>query len=83
MSVALTKDPVAAFCGIAHPEQFFEGLKTAKFNLVGEYGFPDHFDFTPEILKELVAEARDWGAKALLTTEKDLVRMGKLVSLIP
>jgi tetraacyldisaccharide 4'-kinase len=83
MNVAIVKEPVAAFCGIGHPEQFFEGLKLAKFKLVGEYAFPDHFTYTPAILRELVAEARAWGATALLTTQKDQVRMGKLAQSLP
>ena len=74
--------PVAAFCGIAHPEQFFEGLKSVNFNLVGEYAFPDHYTFTPEILKELISDACSWGATALLTTQKDMMRLGKLAELI-
>jgi tetraacyldisaccharide 4'-kinase len=83
MSVALVREPVAAFCGIGNPEQFFEGLKLANFKLVGEYAFPDHFTYTPAILKELVEEAREWGATALLTTQKDHVRMGKLTENFP
>jgi tetraacyldisaccharide 4'-kinase len=83
MNVAIVKEPVAAFCGIGHPEQFFEGLRLAKFNIVGEYAFPDHFTYTPAILRELVAEARGWGATALLTTQKDHVRMGKLAENFP
>jgi len=83
MNIAPVREPVAAFCGIGHPEQFFEGLKQAKFNVVGEYAFPDHFTYTPAILTELVAEARAWGATALVTTQKDFVRMGKLAENLP
>lgn len=82
MDVAPVKEPVAAFCGIANPEQFFEGLKSAKFELVGEYAFPDHYTYTPEVLRELISEARSWGATALLTTQKDMTRLGKLAEMI-
>jgi len=83
MDTPLQKRPVAAFCGIGHPEQFFEGLKAATFDLVGEYAFPDHYVYTPEVLRELIVDARRWGATALLTTQKDLVRLGKLVEIFP
>jgi len=83
MNVAIVKEPVAAFCGLGHPEQFFEGLKLANFKLVAEYAFPDHFTYTPAILRELVAEAKAWGATALLTTQKDHVRLGSLAENFP
>jgi len=83
MKIPPIRGPVAALCGIARPEQFFEGLEKAGVNLVARFAFPDHFTYTPGVLEELLAEAGAAGAKTLVTTEKDRIRLGKLVSTFP
>ena len=62
-----------AFCGIAHPEEFFAGLRAAGVCLAGTAAFRDHCRFTPADLTFIKRRAR--GAVKLLTTEKDLVRL--------
>ena len=74
---------VAAFCGIAKPEPFFAGIAAADLKLVACYSFPDHYNFTQEILTNLIADALKSGARTMLTTEKDLTRLGKMVELFP
>ena len=76
MEVPSADGAVAAFCGIARPEQFFAGLEAAGLQLAARYAFPDHHRYTPAGLKSLADEARDAGATALITTEKDQVRLG-------
>jgi tetraacyldisaccharide 4'-kinase len=83
MEVPPVDGPVAAFCGIARPEQFFAGLEALGLQLVARYAFPDHQRYTPAGLESLAAEARDAGASALITTEKDQVRLGKLSTAFP
>jgi tetraacyldisaccharide 4'-kinase len=83
MEVPAVDGPIAAFCGIARPEQFFAGLEAAGIHLAFRRAFPDHFTFTRVVLENLLTEARKAGAKALITTEKDLVRLGKLASIFP
>jgi tetraacyldisaccharide 4'-kinase len=73
--------PVAAFCGIGRPEQFFQGLEAAGVKLAARLSYPDHFVYTAEILKQMIAEAHESGAVAMVTTGKDLARMGKLASI--
>ena len=80
MEVPAVDGPVVAFCGIARPEQFFAGLESAGMHLAARMAFPDHHRFTVQDVESLLANARDVGAAALLTTEKDLVRLGKLAS---
>jgi tetraacyldisaccharide 4'-kinase len=75
--------PVAAFCGIAHPDQFFEGLEDAGLEVALRLAFPDHYTYTVSVLEELIAQARDMNVAAVVTTEKDLVRMGNLALLFP
>jgi tetraacyldisaccharide 4'-kinase len=75
--------PVAAFCGIARPEQFFAGLERAGLAPVIRQIFADHHRFTVTDVESLVARARVAGVATLITTQKDEIRLGKLVSALP
>jgi len=75
--------PVLAFCGIARPEQFFAGLEAGGLQIAGRKAFPDHAAYKASDLERLIAEARSVGAVALVTTEKDRVRMGAMASCFP
>ena len=83
MEVPAVDGPVVAFCGIARPEQFFAGLEAAGLRIAASVAFPDHHRYSPAGLKRLVTAARAARAIALLTTEKDFVRLGKLTSAFP
>lgn len=83
MEVPMINGPVAAFCGIAHPEQFFAGFEAAGLTLALRLAFPDHFAYTRGVLEEVLAKARAAGAVALITTEKDLARMEKPAAIFP
>ena len=83
MELPEVSGPVAAFCGIARPEQFFAGLEAAGLTLVERTAFPDHHRYATRDLEKLLASARAAGATALITTEKDLVRMEKIASSVP
>jgi tetraacyldisaccharide 4'-kinase len=80
MEIPAVSGPVAAFCGIARPEQFFAGLEASGLHLAARAAFPDHHRYTAHDLDRLIAAARAAGATALITTEKDLVRLGNLAS---
>ena len=75
--------PVAAFCGIAQPEQFFHGLEAAGLRLARASLFSDHHDYSVADLSRMAVAARKAGAVALLTTEKDCVRIGALAESLP
>jgi tetraacyldisaccharide 4'-kinase len=83
MEVPHIDGPVAAFCGIAQPEQFYDGLEDAGLLLAEQTTFRDHHRYTAHEVHALVAAARSVGATALITTEKDAVRLGNLVSGFP
>ncbi len=83
MKVPPVNGPIAAFCGIARPEQFFAGLEAAGLKIALRKAFPDHHRYTAPDLERLVAAARQASATALITTEKDLVRLGALASTLP
>ncbi len=80
MEIPAISGPVDAFCGIARPEQFFAGLEAAGLHLAARVAFPDHHRYTPRDLERLIAAARAAGATAIITTEKDLVRLGMLAT---
>jgi tetraacyldisaccharide 4'-kinase len=80
MEVPQITGTVVAFCGIARPEQFFAGLRSAGLSLADQIIFADHHRYAPRDIDNIVASARREGAVALITTEKDSVRLGNLVS---
>jgi tetraacyldisaccharide 4'-kinase len=83
MEALTVSGPAVAFCGIARPDQFFAGLRAAGLNLSAQIAFPDHRRYTPTDLKRLTATADDKASAALITTEKDLVRLGNLARTFP
>lgn len=67
-----------AFSGIARPDRFEADLESIGLRLVARRRFPDHHLYTPGDLDTLAAETRRSGAEVVVTTEKDLVRLGPL-----
>jgi tetraacyldisaccharide 4'-kinase len=67
--------PVFALAGIANPLRFFEDLQRAGWRLTGTRIFADHHQFSPADLAAIVRTAELSGAKAVLMTEKDMVRL--------
>lgn len=63
-------EKIFAFAGIGYPRKFFGQLK----NVVGKKTFPDHYQYTDDDLRNLIATAEQYDAR-LLTTEKDWVRL--------
>ncbi len=73
--------PFLAFCGIAGPEGFSRSLEKHGLDIVDMVVFPDHHPYKDDDLERIAGIARSAGALALVTTEKDAVRLppGKLV----
>ncbi|HNV02802.1 MAG TPA: tetraacyldisaccharide 4'-kinase [Vicinamibacterales bacterium] len=66
---------VYAFAGIARPARFFAELGAAGWDVAGAEAFPDHHRYAARDVAALAAAARRAGAGALVTTEKDAVRL--------
>lgn len=66
---------VFAFAGIAAPSDFFDTVTAAGPKLAGTRAFQDHHAYSTTDLHRLFQAARASGAEALLTTEKDYVRL--------
>ena len=70
--------PVAAFCGIGNPQSFFAQLRAEKYSLTYVHPFADHHKYTQNDIDTVVREAAANGARALLTTAKDEVKVRSL-----
>jgi tetraacyldisaccharide 4'-kinase len=71
---ALTARKVLAFAGIGDPEKYFATLDHAGIQVPARQAFPDHHRYTPADAAVLLRRAEQDGL-ALLTTEKDFVRL--------
>jgi tetraacyldisaccharide 4'-kinase len=69
-------DAVFAVAGIARPERFFADVAGKGWTVVGTRAFRDHHPYTRREVQEFVAEARAAGARLVMTTEKDMMRLG-------
>jgi len=74
--------PCLAFCGLANPEAFRRSL-AGKVELKGFVGFADHHPYAPADLDGLRKQAERLGARGLVTTAKDLVKIRKLNCSLP
>jgi tetraacyldisaccharide 4'-kinase len=85
MEIPHVTGPVIAFCGIARPQQFFDGIEAAGVKISDHLAFRDHFSYRIADLNDLVDAATlpGRGVSALITTEKDLIRLGPLASALP
>jgi tetraacyldisaccharide 4'-kinase len=68
--------PAFAFAGIAMPQRFFGDLEKAGWKLMGRRSFGDHHHYSEREIEEVARAAKSSGAEVILTTEKDMVRIG-------
>ncbi len=64
-----------AFCALGNPNNFYDQLRQENFNLTATESFADHHFYTTSDIAEISAKARKAGAKVLLTTAKDAVKL--------
>ncbi len=69
---------VAAVSGIAAPGGFERELERLGARLTQRVQFADHHRYTQQEIIEVINSARDSGAEAIMTTEKDAVRFPRL-----
>jgi tetraacyldisaccharide 4'-kinase len=68
-------EAVFAVAGIAAPDRFAADLRSAGWTVAGAMTFRDHHPYSRRDLARIVDAARSAGASAVVTTEKDLVRL--------
>jgi tetraacyldisaccharide 4'-kinase len=66
---------VLALAGIADPEAFFSTVQAQGWTVAARAAFRDHHPYSTREVEKLFADARAAGASAVLTTEKDYVRL--------
>ncbi|MBV9938188.1 MAG: tetraacyldisaccharide 4'-kinase, partial [Acidobacteriaceae bacterium] len=71
----LPETRVAAFCGLGNPQSFWNTLEMLGVEVVFRWTFDDHHAYKPVELRRLAEQARQNGAKMLVTTEKDLINL--------
>ena len=64
-----------AFCGIGEPDSFFKSIKKLDIKSGGKRIFPDHQEYTKSVITELSAQIKSSNCTAIITTEKDLVKL--------
>lgn len=69
--------PVIAFSAIAQPEQFYNFL--SRYDVLDTRDFSDHHIYTGEDIKELLTLKDKYGAMAIITTEKDAVKVKDII----
>lgn len=70
------KGKLYAFAGIGRPNKFFDSLRRHGGEIVEEIPYSDHYKYKVEDIENLFAMAAEYEA-ALITTEKDYVRLPK------
>lgn len=71
----LTGRRIFAFAGLADNDQFFASLRANGLNVVGTKSFRDHHRYTAADVAAIKAAAQSAGAEAIVTTEKDAVKI--------
>jgi tetraacyldisaccharide 4'-kinase len=79
----LRKGSVLALSSIADPTDFEATLKRLGMNVAGRIALPDHHEYTEDDAGVIVEAAREVAAEAIVTTEKDAVRLRPWKSRLP
>ena len=73
----LREQKVFALCGIARPESFQKTLARCEIAVAGFLALPDHHRYKAADLARIRKKAQEAGADCIVTTEKDLVKLGQ------
>lgn len=72
---SLARCRALAFCGIGNPGGFERVLTSQGIEVARLVSFPDHHHYGPQDLERIGREADEFDATAIVTTEKDLVKI--------
>lgn len=68
-------ETVAAFCGLGNPQNFWNTLESLGLDVAFRWTFDDHHDYQAIEVERLAHQARNHGARVLVTTEKDAINL--------
>lgn len=74
---------VVALAGIADPGDFFRTIERVGVRVAERLAAPDHHEYDENDRASIVESVRRTGARAVLTTEKDAVRLSSWTSPVP
>lgn len=74
---------VYGFCAIAQPESFRRTLLDLGLEVVGFDSFIDHYAYREKDMSKICGRALEKGARALVVTEKDMVKLGSFTPELP
>ena len=77
----LPHQPVFVFCGVGNPDAFLSDVERWRNRVAGHFIYRDHHPYSRRDLRRLEDAAKNAGARALLTTEKDVENLRDLLPL--
>ncbi len=72
------RDGVLAFCGIARPESFKKTTADCNLDVCDFLSMPDHHRYKETDIARIRKKIKKKGAHAVVTTEKDMVKLGRV-----
>lgn len=72
---------VVVLCGIGNPDAFLRDA-AARFEIAAKMSYPDHHAFGPDDVRGAIDAAEQYGARAILTTEKDWMRLQNMIEAV-
>jgi tetraacyldisaccharide 4'-kinase len=75
-----TEEKLVAFCAIARPQQFFDGIKELGQTVSSQLAFRDHHRYTQADTDRLLQLKHKTNGTSFITTEKDLINLGPLAA---
>ena len=70
------EDSYIVFSGIGNHHTFISMIKKYKINIVKEFEYPDHYNYSKDEINKICKEAENLKCK-IITTEKDFLRIDK------
>ncbi len=70
---------VIIFSGIGDPDSFKENLIKLGAKVEGDFRYPDHYIYRNKDIEDIFTAAGESGIDTVITTEKDMVRVGPLL----
>jgi len=75
--------PVHLLCGIGHPQAFKASVERMGIEVARLHAVDDHHAFTADEMRQVLRSAERAGAKGVIITEKDAVKIEKLADRWP
>jgi tetraacyldisaccharide 4'-kinase len=75
--------PVGAICGVGNPQSFFTHVQRLGYETVFKKALRDHQPYSQQLIDSIITDAETSGARSLLTSAKDAVKLRSLSLRLP